>query len=51
VPTLKKVLGLDFILFNPFDKIRPIPDLYESKLYLEKYNSFASAAGIAFRIA
>jgi Tfp pilus assembly PilM family ATPase len=51
IPTLKKILGLDFILFNPFDKIRPIPELYESKLYLEKYNSFSSAAGIAFRIA
>lgn len=51
VQTLKKVLGLDFIPFNPFDKIRPIPNLYESKLYLEKYNSFSSAAGIAFRIA
>jgi Tfp pilus assembly PilM family ATPase len=51
VQTLNKVLGLDFIPFNPFDKIRPVPDLYESKLYLEKYNSFSSAAGIAFRIA
>jgi Tfp pilus assembly PilM family ATPase len=51
VQTLKKTLGLDFTLFNPFDKIRPVSDLYESKLYLEKYNSFASAAGIAFRIA
>ena len=51
VQTLKKVLGLDFIPFNPFDKIRPMPDLYESKLYLEKYNSFSSAAGIAFRLA
>lgn len=51
VQTLKKVLGIDFIAFNPFDKIRPIPQLYESKLYLEKYNSFSSAAGIAFRIA
>lgn len=51
VQTLKKTLGLDFIAFNPFDKIRPMPDLYESKLYLEKYNSFSSAAGIAFRIA
>ena len=49
--TLKKILGFEFILFNPFDKIRPIPELYESKLYLEKYNSFSSAAGIAFRIA
>jgi Tfp pilus assembly PilM family ATPase len=48
--TLKKILGFDFILFNPFDKIRPLPELYESKLYLEKYNSFSSAAGIAFRI-
>ncbi|MFZ2322641.1 MAG: hypothetical protein WAV89_02980 [Ignavibacteriaceae bacterium] len=48
---LKKVLGLDFIHFNPFDKIRPIPELYESKLYLEKSNSFSAAAGIAFRIA
>jgi len=43
-------LGLDFILFNPFDKIRPLPQLYENKYYLEKYNSFAPAAGIAFRI-
>ena len=51
IQTLKKTLGLDFILFNPFDKIRPVPDLYESKLYLEKYNSFSSAAGIAFRMA
>ena len=51
IPTLKKVLNLDIIQFNPFDKIRPIPDLYESRLYLEKYNSFSAAAGIAFRIA
>jgi len=51
VQTLKKVLGLDFIPFNPFDKIRPLPELYENKLYLEKFNSFSSAAGIAFRIA
>ena len=51
VTTLKKVLGMDFIAFNPFDKIRPMPELYESKLYLEKFNSFSSAAGIAFRIA
>lgn len=51
VITLKKVLGMDFIAFNPFDKIRPMPELYESKLYLEKFNSFSSAAGIAFRIA
>lgn len=50
VQTLKKVLGLDFILFNPFDKIRPLPQLYENKYYLEKYNSFAPTAGIAFRI-
>lgn len=49
--TLKKALGINFSLFNPFDKIRPIPELYESKLYLEKYNSFSAAAGIAFRIA
>lgn len=51
ITTLKKVLELDFIASNPFDKIRPLPELYESKLYLEKYNSFASAAGIAYRIA
>lgn len=50
ISTLNKVLGLYFIPFNPFDKIRPQPELYESKLYLEKYNSFSSAAGIAFRV-
>jgi Tfp pilus assembly PilM family ATPase len=51
VQTLNKTLGLNFILFNPFDKIRPSPSLYDSKLYLEKFNSFSSAAGIAFRLA
>lgn len=51
VTTLKKVLGFDFITFNPFDKIRPIPELYESKFYLERFNSFSAAAGIAFRLA
>ena len=49
--TLKKVSGLEFITFNPFDKIRPITELYENRLYLEKYSAFAPAAGIAFRIA
>jgi Tfp pilus assembly PilM family ATPase len=48
--TLKKALGMDFVSFNPFDKIRPITDLYESKLYLENYNTFSAAAGIAFRL-
>lgn len=51
VQTLNKTLGLNFILFNPFDKIKPSPSLYDNKLYLEKYNSFSSAAGIAFRLA
>lgn len=51
VQTLNKTLGLNFILFNPFDKIKPTPSLYDNKLYLEKYNSFSSAAGIAFRLA
>ena len=51
VQTLNKTLGLNFILFNPFDKIKPSPSLYDSKLYLEKFNSFSSAAGIAFRLA
>lgn len=51
VLTLKKALGINFNLFNPFDKIRPLPELYESKLYLEEYNSFSAAAGIAFRVA
>ncbi|HSL90766.1 MAG TPA: hypothetical protein VK870_15790 [Ignavibacteriaceae bacterium] len=51
VQTLNKTLGLNFVLFNPFDKIKPSPSLYDSKLYLEKFNSFSSAAGIAFRLA
>jgi Tfp pilus assembly PilM family ATPase len=51
VRTLNKTLGLDFILFNPFDKIKPASNLFDNKFYLEKYNSFSSAAGIAFRLA
>ncbi len=43
--------GIDFISFNPFDKLTTTPTILESTLYSKKYNSFSSAAGIAYRIA
>ena len=50
VETLSNVLGIDFIHFNPFENIAPNPKLFENKFYSEKFNSFSSAAGIAYRI-
>lgn len=49
VHRLSEIVGLEFILFNPFDKIKPNPNLYSNKFYLEKFNAFAPSAGIAFR--
>ena len=51
VQILRKALDLDFYYFNPFDKIKPNPILYENNCYTEKNNSFSPAAGIAFRLA
>ncbi len=47
---LQNATGLEFIRFNPFDKIKPNPELFENKCYTEKFNSFSSAAGMAYRI-
>ncbi len=43
--------GITFVSFNPFDKLTTTPKILESTLYSQKYNSFSSAAGIAYRIA
>ena len=51
IKALENVLGLDFIYFNPFDKINPEPKLFDNKYYLENNNAFSPAAGIALRIA
>jgi len=48
--TLSSLLDVEFIYFNPFENISPNPKLFENKNYSEKYNSFSSAAGIAYRI-
>ena len=51
VKQLTEQTGIDFISFNPFDKLTTTPKILESTLYSQKYNSFSSAAGIAYRIA
>ena len=51
VKSLSEAVGLDFKLFNPFEKIKADTNLYQNKCFLEKYNSFSPAAGIALRIA
>lgn len=48
--TLSSLLDIEFTCFNPFENITPNPKLFENQFYSEKYNSFSSAAGIAFRI-
>jgi len=44
-------IGINFSSFNPFDKLTTTPKIIESLLYSQKFNSFSSAAGIAYRIA
>lgn len=51
VQTLSDTLGIDFIRFNPFEKIKPGQNLDDNKFYSEHFNSFAPAAGIAYRVA
>jgi Tfp pilus assembly PilM family ATPase len=51
VDTLRKNTKLEFIYFNPFEKIKPAPKLFDNKNISDKANSFSSAAGIAFRLA
>ena len=48
---LTEKTGIDFISFNPFDKLTTTPTILESILYSQQFNSFSSAAGIAYRIA
>ncbi len=50
VSLLRKSLNIDFILFNPFDKLKTRSELFENKFFLKKYNSFSSALGMALRL-
>ena len=51
IQTLNNALEIEFKYFNPFDKIKPDPNLFGNKYYAEKFNSFAPSAGIAYRLA
>lgn len=51
VQTLSDTLDIDFIQFNPFEKLKPQPKLLDNKFYSEQFASFAPAAGIAYRVA
>jgi len=50
VQSLNEATGLNFIVFNPFDKLTATPHLQENPFYFQNYNSFSSATGIAYRI-
>ncbi len=47
--SIKDITGIDFIQYNPFDKLTPEPEIYNNPFFGEKYNSFSPAAGIAMR--
>jgi Tfp pilus assembly PilM family ATPase len=51
VKSLSEAIGLNFKFFNPFEKIKPETNINTNKYYVEKYNSFSPAAGIALRLA
>jgi len=46
----RKTLNIDFSRFNPFEELKVNPELFESRQFSERSNSFAPAAGIAFRL-
>ena len=43
-------LNLSLRRINPFDKIKIKPHLYENNFFIENYNSFAPATGVALRL-
>ena len=51
IQTLRNTLEIEFTKFNPFEKIKPNPELFDNKYYSEKYYSFSPATGIAIRVA
>lgn len=51
VNNLSEKTGMNFILFNPFDRLTANEKISESIFYNQQYNSFSSAAGIAYRMA
>ncbi|MDR3610228.1 MAG: hypothetical protein P4L27_06685 [Ignavibacteriaceae bacterium] len=51
VQSLSEAIGLNFKFFNPFEKIKPETNIHTNKYYIEKFNSFSPAAGIALRLA
>ncbi len=50
VSTLRGLLGVDLVRFNPFESIKAGGDVFENKFFMERFNGFASAAGMAFRV-
>lgn len=49
INSIKDVTTLEFIQYNPFEKLTPEPDIYNNPFFGERYNSFTPAAGIAMR--
>lgn len=48
---LSQKTGINFLKFNPFDKLPFNPELLKNKNYIENYNSYCAAAGISYRLA
>lgn len=46
----KSSLNISFSRFNPFEELKANPELFESRAFTERANSFSPAAGIAFRL-
>ena len=50
VSTLRGLMGIDLVRFNPFENIKAGNEVFENKFFMERFNGFSSAAGIALRI-
>lgn len=47
---IKQDLNIQLTRYNPFDKLKADSSLYENPNFIEKFNSFSAAAGIALRM-
>ncbi|MFC2135073.1 hypothetical protein ACFLTH_10685 [Bacteroidota bacterium] len=50
IDEINSALNISLYKVNPFDKIKKSPHIYENEYFIEKYNSFAPAAGVALRL-
>ena len=50
IQEIKNKINISLFRYNPLDKIKISPHIYENELFIEKYFAFTAPAGMALRI-